>query len=138
MEMSDKFKQGYWLEPTIITGAKPEMKVASEEIFGPLLSIISFKDEVEAIHISNSVIYGLSGSVWTSNGARSMRMVKSLKTGIIWVNSMLSGYPQIPVPPQKMSGTGVELGMEGLMTYCKLKSAVMAYDESVPVGWDIK
>lgn len=137
-EMGNGFKNGFWLEPTIVSGAKPNMKVASEEIFGPVLSVISFKDEEEAIAISNSVIYGLSGSVWTSNGSRSMRLIKSLKTGIIWVNSMLSGYPQIPVPPKKMSGTGVELGIEGLMAYCKLKSAVMGYDESAPVGWDIK
>jgi len=138
MEMPERFRKGYWLEPTIVTGAGPEMKVASEEIFGPVLSIISFRDEAEAICISNSVIYGLSGSVWTSDGARSMRMIKALKTGIIWVNSMLTGYPQIPVPPRKMSGTGVELGFEGLMAYCKLKSAVMGYDAAVPVGWDIK
>ncbi len=138
MKMPDKFKKGYWLEPTIVTGAQPHMKIASEEIFGPVLCIISFKNEQEAIRISNGVIYGLSGSVWTSDGARSLRMIRSLQTGIIWVNSMLSGYPQIPVPPQKMSGTGVELGMEGLMAYCKLKSAVIAYDVSAPVGWNLK
>jgi len=61
-------------------------------------------------------------------------MVKALNTGIIWVNSMLTGYPQIPVSPWKMSGTGVELGMEGLMAYCKRKSAVIAYDDEAPVG----
>ncbi len=138
MEMQDQFRNGYWLEPTIVTGAKPEMKVASEEIFGPVLSIISFRDEAEAIRISNSVVYGLSGSVWTADGARSMRLIKALKTGIIWVNSMLTGYPHIPVPPHKMSGTGVELGLEGLMAYCKLKSAVISYDEEMPVGWDLK
>ncbi len=113
------------------------MKVANDEIFGPVLSIITFKDEADAIHISNDVMYGLSGSVWTKNGARAMRMIKALHTGIIWVNCMLNGYPQIPVPPHKMSGTGVELGIEGLMTYCKQKSAVMAYDDQEPVGWNL-
>lgn len=65
-------------------------------------------------------------------------MVKALDTGIIWVNSMLTGYPQIPVPPHKMSGTGVELGFEGLLAYCKRKSAVLGYDNHAPVGWDLK
>ncbi len=83
------------------------------------------------------MIYGLSGSVWTKDGSRSMRMTRALNTGIIWVNCMLDGYPQIPVPPHKMSGTGVELGMEGLMAYCKRKTAVMAYDDNAPVGWNL-
>jgi acyl-CoA reductase-like NAD-dependent aldehyde dehydrogenase len=134
--MPQKFKSGYWLEPTIVSGVSPEMRVAQEEVFGPLLSIIAFNTEAEAVEISNSVIYGLSGSVWTSDGARSMRIVKALKTGIIWVNTMLTGYPQIPVPPQKMSGTGVELGLEGMMAYSRQKSAIMSYDLNAPVGWD--
>ncbi len=113
------------------------MRVASEEIFGPVLSMIPFKDEAEAVKISNGVIYGLSGSVWTKDSSRSIRMTKALNTGIIWVNCMMDGYPQIPVPPHKMSGTGVELGIEGLMAYCKQKSAVMAYDDKAPVGWDL-
>jgi acyl-CoA reductase-like NAD-dependent aldehyde dehydrogenase len=119
-----------------VSGVSPEMRVAQEEVFGPLLSIIAFNTEAEAVKISNGVIYGLSGSVWTSDGARSMPIVKALKTGIIWVNSMLTGYPQIPVPPQKMSGTGVELGLEGMMAYSKQKSAIMSYDLNAPVGWD--
>ena len=137
LDLSGAFANGLWLEPTMLTGVKPGMKIATEEIFGPVLSIITFQDESDAIQISDSVIYGLSGSVWTKNGARAMRMIKALNTGIIWVNCMLNGYPQIPVPPHKMSGTGVELGIEGLLTYCKQKSAVMAYDDQEPVGWNL-
>jgi acyl-CoA reductase-like NAD-dependent aldehyde dehydrogenase len=111
------------------------MKVHDEEIFGPVLSITSFENEDEAVAIANSVEYGLSGSVWTSDGQRSLRLVKAMDTGIVWVNTMLAGYPEIPVPPHKMSGTGVELGMEGLLTYCKRKSAVLSYDGHSPVGW---
>jgi acyl-CoA reductase-like NAD-dependent aldehyde dehydrogenase len=69
--------------------------------------------------------------------ARALRMVRALDTGIIWVNTMLTGYPQIPVPPHKMSGTGVELGMEGLLAYCKRKSAMIGYDDRAPVGWGL-
>jgi acyl-CoA reductase-like NAD-dependent aldehyde dehydrogenase len=137
LRLSGPHANGFWLEPTVLTNVQPGMKVATEEIFGPVLSILTFKNEVEAIQISNGVIYGLSGSVWTKDGARAMRMIKALHTGIIWVNCMLNGYPQIPVPPHKMSGTGVELGIEGLIAYCKQKSAVMAYDDQAPVGWDL-
>jgi acyl-CoA reductase-like NAD-dependent aldehyde dehydrogenase len=137
LHLSGEFANGLWLEPTVLTNVHPEMEVANDEIFGPVLSILTFEDESDAIRISNDVMYGLSGSVWTKNGARAMRMIKALNTGIIWVNCMLNGYPQIPVPPHKMSGTGVELGMEGLLTYCKQKSAVMAYDDQEPVGWNL-
>jgi acyl-CoA reductase-like NAD-dependent aldehyde dehydrogenase len=137
INFSGSLAEGLWIEPTILSGVKADMRVATEEIFGPVLSMISFQDEAEAVKISNSVIYGLSGSVWTRDSSRSMRMTRALNTGIIWVNCMLDGYPQIPVPPHKMSGTGVELGIEGLMAYCKQKSAVMAYDDNVPVGWDL-
>jgi len=130
--------KGFWIEPTILSAVRPGMKVADEEIFGPVLSVIRFKDEAEAVELSNGVKYGLSGSVWTRDGERALRMVKALDTGIIWVNSMLTGYPQIPVPPHKMSGTGVELGFEGLLAYCKRKSAVIGYDDHAPVGWDLK
>jgi acyl-CoA reductase-like NAD-dependent aldehyde dehydrogenase len=134
---SEKLTGGFWIEPTIVTEVDPASRVATEEIFGPVLSVITFKDEADAIRISNSVIYGLSGSVWTRDGAKALRMVKALETGIIWVNAMLNGYPQIPVPPHKMSGTGVELGMEGLLKYCKQKSAIMAWDDQSPVGWNL-
>ena len=137
MNFSDSLAEGFWIEPTILSDVKADMRVATEEIFGPVLSMISFKDEAEAVEISNSVMYGLSGSVWTKDSSRSMRMTKALNTGIIWVNCMMDGYPQIPVPPHKMSGTGVELGIEGLMAYCKQKSAVMAYDDKAAVGWNL-
>jgi len=133
----ESMNKGFWLEPTIVTGVKPDSRVATEEIFGPVLSIIPFEDEADAIRISNHVIYGLSGSVWTKDGPRTLRMVKALHTGIIWINAMLNGYPQIPVPPHKMSGTGVELGMEGLLRYCKQKSAIIAYDDQSPIGWNL-
>ncbi len=137
INFSDSLAEGLWIEPTILSDVRADMRVATEEIFGPVLSMISFQDEAEAVKISNGVIYGLSGSVWTRDSSRSMRMTRALNTGIIWVNCMLDGYPQFPVPPHKMSGTGVELGIEGLMAYCKQKSAVMAYDDNVPVGWDL-
>ncbi|HUU28995.1 MAG TPA: aldehyde dehydrogenase family protein [archaeon] len=138
LELPAPHDKGFWIQSTLLSGVQPGMKVADQEIFGPVLSSIRFKDEAEAVNISNGVIYGLSGSVWTRDGARAMRMVKALDTGLVWVNCMLAGYPQIPLPPHKMSGTGVELGIEGLLAYCKRKSAVLGYDDNAPVGWDIK
>ncbi|HUV38039.1 MAG TPA: aldehyde dehydrogenase family protein, partial [Planctomycetota bacterium] len=129
---------GLWIEPTIVTDVVPGMKVHDEEIFGPVLSVTRFTGEAEAVDTANAVTYGLSGSVWTRDGARALRVVRGVDTGILWVNCMLAGYPQIPVPPHKMSGTGVELGMEGLLAYCKRKSAVVATDVESPVGWNLR
>ncbi len=137
LKMRGKFAGGFWIEPTIVAGVQPGMKTHDEEIFGPVLSVTEFAGEADAITIANSVEYGLSGSVWTRDGERGLRMVKALDTGIIWVNTMLTGYPEIPVPPHKMSGTGVELGLEGLLAYCKRKSAMLSYDNQAPIGWNL-
>jgi acyl-CoA reductase-like NAD-dependent aldehyde dehydrogenase len=128
---------GFWIAPTVLDGARPGMKVHDEEIFGPVLTVVRFKEEAEAVEIANGVEYGLSGSIWTGNAERALRMVRAVDTGILWVNAMLTGYPQIPVPPHKMSGTGVELGVEGLLAYCKRKSAMLGYDDKAPVGWGL-
>jgi len=138
LDMPKPFTEGLWIQPTILSGVRPDMRVATEEIFGPVLCLLRFGEEAEAVRIANGVAYGLSGSVWTAGVERAGRMVRALDTGIIWVNTMLVGYPQIPVPPHKMSGTGVELGVEGLLAYCKRKSAVIGHNEHAPVGWNLK
>jgi acyl-CoA reductase-like NAD-dependent aldehyde dehydrogenase len=128
---------GYWIQPTLLSGVRPGMKVHDEEIFGPVLSVVRFKDEQEAVSIANSVNYGLSGSVWTKDGSRGLRVSKALDTGICWLNTMLTGYPQISLSPHKLSGTGVELGMEGMLAYLKRKSIVIGIDDDAPVGWGL-
>ncbi len=137
LEMDSPLSDGLWVQPTILGDVEPGMRVHDEEIFGPVLSVVTFDNEAEAIEISNRVEYGLSGSIWTSDAERSLRVARQLDTGIIWINTMLTGYPQISLAPHKMSGTGVELGMEGLMAYCKQKSMMMGYDPSAPVGWGL-
>jgi acyl-CoA reductase-like NAD-dependent aldehyde dehydrogenase len=137
LEMDSPLSDGLWIQPTILANVTPGMRVHDEEIFGPVLSVVTFDNEAEAIEISNRVEYGLSGSIWTSDAERSLRVARRLDTGIIWINTMLTGYPQISLAPHKMSGTGVELGMEGLMAYCKQKSMMMGYDPSAPVGWGL-
>ncbi|MBM3891547.1 MAG: aldehyde dehydrogenase, partial [Verrucomicrobia bacterium] len=137
LKLPKPFDKGLWVQPTVLTRVKPGMKVHDEEIFGPVLSVVRFKNEAEAISIANSVIYGLSGSVWSRNVSRALRVSKAIDTGIIWVNTMLTGYPQIAVPPHKMSGTGVELGIEGLLAYLKRKSIVIGTNDQAPVGWSL-
>jgi len=137
LEQSAPLSEGLWLQPTILADVEREMRVATEEIFGPVVSLLRFRDEADAVAIANAVEYGLSGSVWTASVERAVRMINSLDTGIIWVNTMLTGYPQIPVTPHKMSGTGVELGMEGLLQFCKRKSAVISGDENAAIGWGL-
>jgi len=136
LPMKGRLAGGFWVQPTVLDGVRPGMKAHDEEIFGPVLSAVRFKDEDEAVALSNGVEYGLSGAVWTGDAERALRLVKSLDTGIVWVNTMLTGYPQIPVPPHKMSGTGVELGVEGLLAYCKRKSAMIGHD-GAPMGWGL-
>lgn len=135
--MAEPFSQGYWIQPTIVSGVVPGSRLHDEEIFGPLLSVVTFADEADAVRIANSVEYGLSGSVWTKDGSRALRVSRSLDTGIVWVNTMLAGYPQISLSPHKLSGTGVELGMEGMLAYLRRKSIVIGTDDQAPVGWSL-
>ncbi len=137
-EMPGELAGGFWVVPTLLADVTPGMRVHDEEIFGPVLAIGRFGDEAEAVELANATCYGLSGSVWTRDVGTAGRMVAAMDTGIVWVNTMLAGYPQIPVPPHRMSGTGVELGTEGLLAYLKRKSAVIGTDDSAPVGWDLK
>ena len=136
-DISGDCANGFWLQPTIISGVKPGMPLHDEEIFGPVLSIVHFETECEAVHIANSVDYGLSGSVWTRNGSKALRVARAMDTGIVWANTMLAGYPQISLSPHKLSGTGVELGMEGLLAYLKRKSIVIGIDDDAPMGWGL-
>jgi len=136
-EVNGACANGFWLQPTIVSGVKPGMQVHDEEIFGPVLSVVQFESEAEAVRVANSVDYGLSGSVWTRDGSKALRVSKALDTGIVWANTMLAGYPQISLSPHKLSGTGVELGMEGLLAYLKRKSIVIGIDDDAPMGWGL-
>jgi len=82
-----KGKEGCYVKPTLFTGATNDMRIAQEEIFGPVLTAIPFKDEAEAITIANDIEYGLTGYVWTENSAKGMRVAKQLEAGMIWINS---------------------------------------------------
>ena len=122
----DGLAEGFYLRPTILDGCTNEMVVAREEIFGPVVSVIEFETEDEAIRIANDTPYGLSGSLWTRDGARQLRVARALRTGAIGVNSNSSVFPQAPFGGYKASGVGKELGMEGLVHNTELKSVFIS------------
>ena len=102
------------------------MVVAQEEIFGPVVSVITFETEDEAVRLANDTPYGLSGSLWTRDGARQLRVARALRTGAIGVNSNSSVFPQAPFGGYKQSGVGKELGMEALVHNTELKSVFLS------------
>ena len=122
----DGLAGGFYLRPTILDGCTNEMVVAREEIFGPVVSVIEFDTEEDAIRLANDTPYGLSGSLWTRDGARQLRVARALRTGAIGVNSNSSVFPQAPFGGYKASGVGKELGMEGLVHNTELKSVFVS------------
>jgi acyl-CoA reductase-like NAD-dependent aldehyde dehydrogenase len=117
---------GFYLRPTVLGDCNNEMVVARQEIFGPVVSVITFETEEEAIRLANDTPYGLSGSLWTRDGARQLRVARALRTGAIGVNSNSSVFPQAPFGGYKHSGVGKELGMEGLVHNTELKSVFVS------------
>jgi acyl-CoA reductase-like NAD-dependent aldehyde dehydrogenase len=118
--------KGYWFPPTVLCPVSNEDRAAREEIFGPVACVIPFKDEAEAIRLANDTIYGLSGSVWTHDGAKALRVARSIETGVISINSNTSVRVSTPFGGFKQSGTGRELGPHALEHYTELKNVYYA------------
>jgi (Z)-2-((N-methylformamido)methylene)-5-hydroxybutyrolactone dehydrogenase len=113
---------GWFVEPTIFTGVKPEMRISQEEVFGPVLSVIPFDDEDEAVHIANDTIYGLAAGVWTTSMRRALAMSERLEAGTVWVNTYRAVSYMSPFGGYKRSGIGRENGMEAIREYLQTKS----------------
>jgi acyl-CoA reductase-like NAD-dependent aldehyde dehydrogenase len=118
--------RGFWFPPTVLAPVSNDDRAAREEIFGPIAAVIPFDDEAEAIRIANDTIYGLSGSIWTQNGARALRVARALETGAISINSNNSVRVTTPFGGFKQSGVGRELGPHALEHYTELKNVFMA------------
>jgi betaine-aldehyde dehydrogenase len=113
--------KGYWFPCTLVE-ATNEDRVAREEVFGPVAALIPFDDEADAIRIANDTPYGLSGSIWTTNGARAIRVARALETGVLSINSNSSVRVSTPFGGFKQSGFGRELGMHALDGYSEVKN----------------
>ena len=117
---------GFWFAPTVLAPVKPSDRVAQQEIFGPIAAVISFRDEEEAIGLANDSIYGLSGSIWTVDGARALRVARAVQTGVLSINANTSVRVTTPFGGFKQSGYGRELGPHALDAYTELKTIFYA------------
>jgi betaine-aldehyde dehydrogenase len=120
-----KSDKGIYVQPTVFSEVKPDMDIAKEEIFGPVLSIIRFKNTEEAIKIANSTIYGLSASVWTRDLDTALLLSRKIEAGTVWVNNFMSGYPEVSFGGFRQSGLGRELGRFSVEEFSELKSVLI-------------
>ena len=112
--------KGYWFAPSFLTGVTHAHRVASEEIFGPVLSVMTFRTPEEAFERANNIPYGLSAGVWTDKGSKIFKMVNKLRAGVVWANTYNKFDPTSPFGGYKESGFGREGGLHGLAAYCRL------------------
>jgi betaine-aldehyde dehydrogenase len=117
---------GYWFPPTVLAPVDPNARAAREEIFGPIAVVIPFSDEADAIRLANDTIYGLSGSIWTRDGAKALRVARALECGVLSINSNTSVRVATPFGGFKQSGYGRELGPSALDAYTEVKSIFFA------------
>ena len=128
---------GFWFPPTVLAPCSNQDRSAREEIFGPVASVIPFEDEADAVRIANDTIYGLSGSIWTRDGARAMRMARAIDSGALSVNSNTSVRVTTPFGGFKQSGVGRELGPDALEGYTEVKSVYFAVDPAASVPGEL-
>ena len=122
----DDIQGDRFVEPTIFTGVKNNMRIAQEEVFGPILSVIPFDTEEDAIRIGNDIVFGLAAGVWTSDLGRAFRMSEKLKAGTVWVNTYRAVSFMTPFGGYKRSGQGRESGQESIKEFMQVKSVWIA------------
>ncbi len=133
-DMAEGFQKGFFFQPTIFADVKNQMRIAQEEVFGPVVSVISFKDEDDLIKQANDTIYGLSAGLWTSNITRAHRFAKEIHAGVIWINTYNMFNAASPFGGYKQSGYGREMGKHALDMYTHVKS-VWVDLSGKPIGW---
>jgi len=123
---------GWFVEPTVFTGVKNSMRIAQEEVFGPVLSVIPFRDDEEALSIGNDVVFGLAAGIWTENMRRAITMSERLQAGTVWVNTYRALSYTSPFGGYKRSGIGRENGQEAIQEYLQTKSIWISTSDEVP------
>ncbi|WP_168582717.1 aldehyde dehydrogenase family protein [Gephyromycinifex aptenodytis] len=123
---------GFFTQPTVFTDVTPEMSIATQEVFGPVLSVMRFSDETEAIRLANDTEFGLAAGVWTSDVGRMHRMARSIKAGLIWGNTYRIINDMIPTAGYGQSGYGAEGGMESIASLTRSKSVCLALEPGLP------
>ncbi len=126
-ELSGKFENGYFIKPTVISNLSPNTRVNQEEIFGPVVSLIPFESEKEAIEINNETDYGLSATIWTENIKKAHRVAENLEVGIVWINTWLERDLRTPYGGVKNSGVGIKGGYEDLKFFTNTKNVCVKY-----------
>jgi len=130
----DALSRGWFVEPTIFADVDNRARIAQEEIFGPVLVVIPFADEAEAVRLANDTPYGLAGAVWTRDVYKGIRVLKQIRAGILWLNTYHPTYNEAPWGGYKQSGFGRELGPYGLEHYLETKQINLNLSEA-PLGW---
>jgi betaine-aldehyde dehydrogenase len=125
---------GWFVEPTIFRDVENTMRIAREEIFGPVLVVIPFDTEEAAVRIANDTLYGLAGAVWTRDVIKGLRVLKQMRAGILWLNTYHPTYNEAPWGGYKQSGFGRELGVWGIENYLETKQININLNEA-PIGW---
>lgn len=133
-QLAGAFGKGYFFRPTIFSEVKNQMRVAQEEIFGPVVSVITFKDEDDLIKQANDTIYGLSAGIWTRDITRAHRFAKEIKAGVVWINTYNMFNAASPFGGYKQSGYGREMGRHALELYTQVKSVWVDLSDR-PIGW---
>lgn len=125
---------GFFIKPIIFINVKPEMKIAQDEIFGPIAMVFSFDTEEKAIQLANDTQYGLAASIWTSSSCRLHRMIEAIEAGVVWANCIFVENPAVPVGGFKHSGFGKEYGFQAAYEYTREKSVWIAH-KAVALDW---
>jgi betaine-aldehyde dehydrogenase len=118
----DRFARGYWLEPTVFGDVDPRSRLAQDEMFGPVLSVIPWRDPREAVQIANGTQYGLAASIWTNDVNLALGTARAVHAGYVWVNGQSTHYPGMPFGGVKNSGTGRDENLDELLSYTEIKS----------------
>lgn len=128
-KIPEGMEKGYFIEPTIFSDVTSHMTIAREEIFGPVVSVIPFQDDDEAVQIANDTIYGLAAAVWTNDMKRGLRMAQKVKSGTLWINTYQVLSPTVPFGGYKQSGLGRENGIQALNNFLETKSIICNLDD---------